>query len=184
MGEIKCFPLYKLITGVLTTVSSKKGEILETLTKEIGEIDYISSFLDFKYTDYYNKEMGDDIKRFFVSFKNLVEPSSLAEIKIQTNRLETQFIENGQGGNVSRKVNFDPGILNLSRLILASTKDNAHRIPLNKGIYGEITLLFNKDDIKPLPWSYIDYQSREYREILFEIRNIYKSDLKKIKNSD
>ncbi|MCL2705321.1 MAG: DUF4416 family protein [Spirochaetaceae bacterium] len=180
MGGIKSFQFYKLITGVLTTVSFRKEEILEALSEEYGEIDYISPFLDFIYTDYYNLEMGEDIKRFFVSFKNLVDPASLADIKIGTNNLEKQFTEIDQNGIESRKVNFDPGILNLSRLILASTKDNAHRIPLSKGIYGEITLLFQKGKAQPLPWSFIDYQSAEYTEILFKIRDIYKSDLKKI----
>ena len=180
MGEIKSFQFYKLIVGVLTTVSFRKEEILEALSKEYGEIDYISPFLDFNYTDYYNREMGEDIKRFFVSFKNLIDPESLAEIKIETNRLEMQFAEINQDGVESRKVNFDPGIMNLSRLILASTKDNAHRIPLSKGIYGEITLLFQKGKVQALPWSFIDYQSAEYTEILFKIRDIYKLDLKKI----
>ena len=245
MGEIKCFDLYKLIVGILTTVEFRKGEILELLTTELGEIDYISSFLDFNYTDYYNREMGANIKRFFVSFRDLVDPSSLADIKIRTNMLEKQFSAgalsrrpclcaernvhvaagdlsrrsqlspgqaqtplshpvkqdseiktmmesfpkrcaernvhvsaNNQDENESRKVNFDPGIMNLSRLILASTKDNAHRIPLSKGIYAEITLLFQKGDFKPLPWSFIDYQSKEYTEILFKIRTIFKEDLK------
>ncbi|MCL2792167.1 MAG: DUF4416 family protein [Spirochaetaceae bacterium] len=182
MGEIKCFPSYKLIIGVLTTVCYKKNEILEVLSGELGEIDYVSSFIDFNYTDYYNREMGDNIKRFFVSFKNLIDPSSLADIKILTNKLEKQFTENNQSGVESRRVNFDPGILNLSRLILASTKDNAHRVPLDKGIYGEITLLFQKKGIQALPWSYIDYQSREYTEIFFEIREIFRSDLKKIED--
>jgi len=182
LGEIKSFPSYKLIIGVLTTVCYKKNEILEVLAKELGEIDYVSSFIDFNYTDYYNREMGDNIKRFFVSFKNLIDPSSLADIKIRTNKLEKQFAENNQSGVESRRVNFDPGILNLSRLILASTKDNAHRVPLDKGIYGEITLLFQKKGIQALPWSYIDYQSREYTEIFFEIREIFRSDLKKIED--
>jgi hypothetical protein len=178
LGEIKCFELYKLIVGVLTTIDFKKDEILESLSKELGEIDYVSSFIDFNYTDYYNREMGNNIKRFFVTFKNLVDPSSLADIKIQTNGLENRFLETNQKGIESRKVNFDPGIMNLSRLILASTKDNAHRMPLDKGIYGEITLLFQKGGIQALPWSYIDYQSKEYAEILFEIRNRFKEDLK------
>ena len=183
MGEIKCFPLYKLIVGVLTTVCFKKDEILELLSKELGEIDYVSSFIDFNYTDYYNREMGDNIKRFFVSFKELTEPSALADIKIHTNELEKRFLEIEQGGIESRKVNFDPGILNLSRLILASTKDNAHRIPLGKGIYGEITLLFQKKQVQALPWSYIDYQSKEYTEIFFKIRDIFKSNLDKIEKN-
>ena len=178
LGEIKCFQLYKLIIGILTTIYSEKEEILKALSEKFGEIDYISPFLDFNYTDYYNREMGDNIKRFFVSFKNLVEPSALADIKIETNKLEKQFSHGTLPlGAESRKVNLDPGIMNLSRLILASTKDNAHRIPLAKGIYGEITLLFQKKGVKALPWSFIDYQSKEYTEILLEIRNIYRANI-------
>jgi hypothetical protein len=174
LGEIKRFEFYKLIVGVLTTVCFRKDEILEVLSNEFGEIDYVSCFMDFNYTTYYNSEMGDNIKRFFVSFKNLIDPSTLADIKIETNRLENRFVADGVE---ARKVNFDPGILNLSRLILASTKDNAHRVPLGKGIYGEITLLFQKGGIQALPWSFKDFQSKEYAEILFELRNIYKQDL-------
>lgn len=41
-----------------------------------------------------------------------------------------------------RKVNLDPGYLEPSKLVLASTKNFSHRIYLNQGIYGEVTLLF------------------------------------------
>ena len=50
-----------------------------------------------------------------------------------------------------RRVNIDRGFLSLSRLILATTKDNAHRIPLEKGIYGEITLLYQKQAFQEMP---------------------------------
>jgi len=204
LGEIKQFDFYKLIIGVLTTVCSRKKEILETLSKEFGEIDYVSRLLDFNYTNYYNSEMGDNIKRFFVSFKELIDPSALADIKIRTNELEKLFVdgtfsqpawrsrgiergaeqsvhaaENGSGEVEARKVNFDPGILNQSRLILASTKDNAHRMPLSKGIFGEITLLFQKHGIQPFHWTFKDFQSPEYAEILLELRAIYKADLER-----
>ena len=204
MGEIKSFDFYKLIIGVLTTVGFRKDEILESLSKKFGEIDFVSHFLDFNYTNYYNSEMGDNIKRFFVSFKELIDPSALADIKIRTNELEKLFVEGtfsqpawrsrnsecsvGQsvhsaeissGGLEARKVNFDPGILNQSRLILASTKDNAHRMPLYKGIFGEITLLFQKQGIQTFPWTFKDFRSPEYAEILLELRSIYKAALER-----
>ena len=39
-----------------------------------------------------------------------------------------------------RAVNVDPGYVDGARLVLASTKDHAHRIWLRDGIYAEVTL--------------------------------------------
>lgn len=182
MGAIKCFSGYKLIAGILFSEGYRKENITGALEKEIDEIDYVSPVLDFNYTDYYSLEMGGAIKRFFVSFRKLVSPEKLSDIKILSNDIEKRFSAagvhgaTGPGDNLRRKVNIDPGILNGSRLILASTKDNAHRVPLDKGIYGEVTLLFSKGSWQPLPWTYIDYCSPEYWKILSDIRNRYKSE--------
>lgn len=182
MGFVKSFKNYKLLIGVLTALednSAGKEPILEDLTKEFGEIDYISTLLDFNFTSYYDKEMGDNIKRFFVSFKTLVKPESLASIKLITNQIEDCFIL----GDSNRQVNLDPGILNSSRFILATTKDNVHRIPLRDGIYGEITLLYKRGCFEELPWTYTDYKSDKYKKILSKIREIYKENLKSLKQS-
>ncbi len=94
----------------------------------------------------------------------------IAEIKLQTNRVEEQFREAG-----GRKVNIDPGLLCLSRFILVTTKESAHRIPLSGGIHAEITLLFHKGSFRPLEWTYPDYRSPEYLHVLNEIRGLYKA---------
>jgi hypothetical protein len=140
-------------------------------------VDYASPVLPFTFTDYYQKEMGPVISRRFLSFRELVPPQRLADIKIKTNKLEETYIAGG-----GRKVNLDPGLLNLSRFILATTKDNSHRIPLSKGIYAELTLQFSRKDFRILPWTYPDYAAREYRDILIQIRDIFKADLKRREN--
>jgi hypothetical protein len=141
--------------------------------------------MEFNYTDYYNSEMGENIIRIFVSFKDLVDPSSLADIKIKTNYLETfysvrPYSDLQKDEEVKRKVNFDPGLLCASRLILATTKDNVHRIPVRDGIYEEITLIFRRGRFEALPWTYADYRTEEYAKEFLKIREIYKSDLKKL----
>ena len=178
MGEISFFQKHKLIVGILTTLYDRIDEIIKTLSDEIGEIDFVSDLMDFNYTDYYNSEMGDNIKRLFVSFRKHADPSSLAKIKIHTNYLERLFITRDHENNELRKVNFDPGMLCSSRLILASTKDNVHRIPLSDGIYGEVTLIYRRGKFEHLPWTYADYKSDEYSIVLSRIRDIYKADLK------
>jgi len=185
LGEIKCFQKHKLIIGILTTLSSRQDEIIKTLSDEIGEIDYISPLMDFNYTDYYDSEMGDNIRRVFVSFKNLVDPSKLADIKIHTNYLEKLYSvrvksDEKHDGEEHRRVNFDPGLLCSSRLILATTKDNVHRVPVRDGIYEEVTLIFRGGRFEALPWTYADYRTEEYEKVFMKIREIYKSGLKAI----
>lgn len=176
MGDINKYLQEKLIIGVLISSKIEKDIINKYLESIFGEIDYESSLIDFEYTDYYNNEMGQSIKRYFLSFEKLVDPSDLSDIKIKTNEIEEKYSEEGR-----RKVNLDPGIMSSSKFILATTKDNAHRIPLQKGIFGEITLSYYKKNFKPFEWTYIDYQSKEYSDILKDIRIIYTKQLKELK---
>ena len=167
MGQIGNFQKEKLVIPVLSTLPEVREVLLRLLTDSFGPIDYESPLLDFNYTDYYTPEMGQNIKRFFLSFRDLVDPEKLAEIKIETNRLEDSLALGGL-----RRINLDPGLLCLSRFVLATTKENAHRIPLQRGIFGEITLIYRNKEFQPLPWTYPDYASQEYRRILNEIRQI------------
>ena len=173
MGEIKKFINEKLIIGILLGKNCELSQVLSIISKEFGEIDYTSHPVDFTYTKYYTKEMGNDIKRYFVSLRNLSNPENLSKIKIITNKIEEKF-----SLNKNRIVNLDPGFLSLNRLILASTKNNGRRIPLQNGIYGEITLIYINKEFQPLEWTYPDYASKEYKEILSEIRTLYKENLK------
>lgn len=176
MGGIGVFTPEKLVIPVLTTRINRVPELKEALELRFGPVDYQSAELPFEYTKYYIPEMGDNIKRLFFSFEKLVDPQTLAEIKIETNSLEDLLAEDGK-----RKINLDPGLLALSRFVLATTKENAHRIPLSKGIYAEITLLYSGGDFHALPWTYPDYAAPEYREILRDIRALLAGQLKLLK---
>lgn len=172
MGEIVPFTPEKLIVGILCSRQEYVPKVEKRLCEFFGPIDYTSDLIPFTFTAYYDGEMGGQIQRYFVSFERLVSPEQLASHKVQTNQLETEFMEAGQ-----RRVNLDPGLLSLGKLILASTKDNAQRIPLADGIYGEITLIFRRKEYTPLPWTYRDYQSDSYQRILLAIRGRYKQQL-------
>ncbi len=116
--------------------------------------------------------MGTPILRFFLAFRELVDPSRLAAVKGESNTLEERWRRDGR-----RAVNLDPGLLALSRFVLATTKENAHRIPLSGGIYAEVTLLYARGGFRPLEWTYPDYRSPEYLAILNDIRTRYKEQL-------
>jgi hypothetical protein len=174
LGSESYFIKEKLIVGMLISRMEFLESAKKALIGEFGPLDYEKGPISFDYTHYYDKEMDTPIERCFFSFKELVDPSRLADIKIFTNGLEEKYAIEGQ-----RKINLDPGLMALSRFVLATTKDNAHRIALKRGIYAEVTLLYRKKNFEVLEWTYPDYRSRENRDILKEIRVLYKEDLKK-----
>ena len=112
--------------------------------------------------------MGKGLTRRFISFSKLIPIQDLYRIKLYTNRLEEKF-----SVAKHRQINIDPGYLDLAKLVLASTKDYAHRIFLRKGIFAEITLTYRQDSFSRNDWTYPDYCSKEYIEIFNQIRKLY-----------
>ena len=170
MGTAGVFGREKLVMAILISATGRKEELVSHLVGRWGPVDFASDPFPFTFTHYYDAEMGPPIDRFFISFEQLVDPASLARTKQETNGIEDLFREKG-----SRKVNLDPGLLSLPRFVLATTKDNAHRIALVDGIYAEITLLYGKGGFQPLPWTYPDFRSEPTLSILNKIRALYKS---------
>lgn len=145
------------------------------LTKRFGKIDFESAVLDFGHTKYYREEMGEGLKRRFISFSRLIRPSRLAAIKLLTNKIEQKMC----AGRPGRVINIDPGCLGLAKLVLATTKDHSHRIYLSKGIYAEVTLFYRDKSFRPCEWTYPDYRTQEYADIFNEIRAIYAKQLRR-----
>jgi hypothetical protein len=170
MGTPGAFTPEKLVIGVLTSRARRREELLSLLSERWGPADFSCDPFPFTFTDYYDAEMGPPIERFFVSFERLIDPSILARVKRETNGIEDRFRE-----ETLRKVNLDPGLLSLSRFVLATTKESAHRIPLEGGIYAEVTLLYQKGGFRPLAWTYPDFRSERTLSILNGIRALYKA---------
>ena len=74
-------------------------------------------------------------------------------------------------------MNLDPGLLELGKLILATTKDQAHRIYLRDGIFAEVTLRYHAGAWQPWPWTYADYREPALAEFLQEAREVYRMRL-------
>lgn len=164
----------KLIAGFIFNKPEffEKAKII--LKKNFGQIDFESEPLVFNHTSYYEKEFGKGLQRSFVSFKKLIPAQDLPRIKITTNKIEKQFSVKG-----FRLINIDPGYLDLSKLVLATTKDYKHRIYLNKGIFAEVTLVYQDKSFNAWEWTYPDYKTEEYKAIFNRIREIYAGQIKK-----
>ena len=72
----------------------------------------------------------------------------------------------------SRPVNIDPGYVDLSKLVLATTKDAGHRIYLGHGMYAEVTLRHVHGGWETLPWTYPDYTKAEYHDFFTQVRRL------------
>jgi hypothetical protein len=177
MGQISPPPAVKLFTGILTSLPAIIPEVESCLSAKFGAIDLRSGEFPFDLTRYYEEEMGSPIIRFFVAFETLFAPEQLAIVKTATNDLETEFAARQIG--VRRPVNLDPGYLEQSKIVLASTKNFYHRILLADGIYGEVTLHYSKHAWQAFPWSFPDFRSGRYDEFFTKLRRVYRQQLGK-----
>ncbi len=172
MGEAPKFTFGKLFIAVLCRPDVDVETLLTDLALVYGPVKQPTRFFSFAHTAYYEPEMGPDLRRFFVVIEALYDPSQLAETKLNSTALEKKYAD-GQG----RRVNLDPGILFLHNLILLSTKNFAHRIPLSQGIYAEVTLIYQNKKWVSLPWTFPDYQTEGYHALFHEIRHDYQIQL-------
>jgi hypothetical protein len=178
VASIREFNLVKLFVGVLVSDSRLASDVEEALIPLYGAIDHSSIILPFTSTDYYAMEMGANVQRAFFSFEQLIEAERLPAIKKETNALEETLAALMPA--FPRPVNLDPGYVENAKVILASAKNFYHRIHLGGGIFGEVTMHFRTDHIQFFPWTFPDYQTREYQEFFLKVRQIYRSQLKQM----
>ena len=164
------FEKEKLIVGVIYHDTDIYDSAISILKGEFGEIDNTSEVFSFskEYSSYYDGELGGEGMRIILSFKETVDPSRQAEIKLFTNSIEEKFSVDGK-----RRINLDPGFISHGRLLLATTKKTGFRIPLSDGIYSELTLFWARGAWHKLPWTYRDYQSERVQRFLTKTRKIY-----------
>ena len=169
-------PAVKLFVGMLSAHADLLEVARAMLEDEHGPVDAASDLIDFDFTRYYEPEMGSGLKRQFLSFAQLVAPDRLARIKLRTNEIEREIALRHR--TAARPVNLDPGYLTLSKVILATTKDHAHRIYLADGIYAEVTLSWRDRAWRPWPWTYPDYVTDAYVGFFSRVREGYAAQLK------
>ncbi len=172
MGAIKIPPPAKLVCGVLFNPAVEWAFVEDALAADFGEIDLHSPTWPFDFTDYYDHETGPGVQRTFVAFERLVAMDALPDIKRRTNEIEAELARR-LDVPAPRPVNLDPGYVDAAKLVLATTKDQAHRIYLRDGLYAEVTLTFRGGRFEAWPWTYLDYASGRYHEFFGQVRGRY-----------
>ena len=178
MGILRDPKPAKYFVGLLSSDVELLSSVETDLTAIFGAIDARSEILPWNLTKFYESEMGAGLLRRFVSFSQLDSPGNLARIKLQTQDVEHQYRSAGPR-RTGRRVNIDPGYLDVGKVVLASTKNAGHRIFLQSGIYAEATLLYYDGAFQACPYTYPDYLWVETLSFLSSVRSAYLEQLRK-----
>lgn len=163
-------PRVKLITGVLYPDEPHLEWVAERLEEIFGSVERTLSGILFDHTDYY-REIAPRLFRGFFSFSGLWPAGGLADWKRASCELEKR-------SGPTRTVNIDPGYVDGARLVLASTKDHAHRIYLREGIFAEVTLRYSGKAWHPYDHTFPDFASGIYDTFLDAARTDWLRDVK------
>jgi Domain of unknown function (DUF4416) len=162
----------KIFAAIIFAKNAQVYGCIKRLEKRLGRSDFISQTLPFRYTTYYEKEMGAELSRIIITFKPLMRRDKLVRIKHFTSELEVAYSIHGK-----RQINLDPGYIAPEHLILATGKGYYHRPYLGRGVYADLTLVYQKREFKPLKWTYPDYRTMNLRRIFKNLRDRYMLEL-------
>ena len=161
----------KLIIGAI--YADPQGLIKAKSAMQIQgwEIQHQSEEFPFDKTDYYSTEMGEGLRRCFLSIKGLQSLEHSADWKLKTVEIEQQLSNKGK-----RRINLDPGYLDLSKVVLLSGKEGSHKIFLRNGVWADLVLLKDKGGYRNLPWTFPDIGTGRYDHFFLQIRAEFKKE--------
>jgi hypothetical protein len=174
MGQTKIYPPVKFFAAITFATDAILDDINESLQELFSEIDDLSTVFPFsKFTTYYEMEMGADLRKKIITFRELQPAETLVDYKMATNQLESRYLKDGK-----RQINIDPGYLCAAKMILATTKDYDHRIYLNRGIFGDVHYRYQQGAWRINDWTYPDYKQSFIKDFFQSVRETYLTQLR------
>ena len=175
MGKIQKHLPVKLISAITFHPELDIESVLNKIEDLHSSCDMRSEIYEFSvFTSYYEQEMNDRLKKYFVSFEKLFNPEELPYLKVKTNMIEEEYLVNGK-----RRVNIDPGYITQAKVVLATTKNYSHRIYLGKGIFGDVHMQYSNNSYQPQSWTYPDYKDAQNIIFFNQVRRRYLEQLGK-----
>ena len=169
MGQLRLHPPALLLLAAFSRYETALDWARDRAQQAWGKIAHESPRFEFTQTDYYQAEMGTDLRKTFWVFSRPFDPAELPRIKLLTNRWEEEYAAANPTPE-PRPLNLDPGYLTLAKLVLASTKDHSHRLYLGEGIYGEVTLYYSGRRWQAREWTYADYRRDDFQQFFTQCR--------------
>ena len=161
----------KLIIGAIYADQKWLIKAKSSMQRQGWEIQYQSQEFPFDQTDYYSTEMGEGLKRCFLSIKGLQSLELSTDWKLKTAEIEQQLSNKGK-----RRINLDPGYLDLSKVVLLSGKEGSHKIYLRNGVWADLVLLKDKVGYRNFPWTFPDIRTGRYDDFFLQLRAEFKKE--------
>ncbi len=172
MGQIANHPPVLAIVAAFSRYPEALAWGQEQAVAAWGPLALVSDPFEFVETNYYEPTMGPGIRKQFWAFERLADPGELPGWKAQSNTWETTYAKLARHAE-PRPLNLDPGYLTLAKLVLASTKDHAHRIYLGHGMYAEVTLHYRHRRWQHHDLTFPDYRRADYQEFFTRCRDYF-----------
>jgi hypothetical protein len=157
------------VCSCLTAEPSLLPGVESTLTRAFGPVALKSEPFPFDTSDYYREEMGEPIERTWLCFRDLAGAEGLPEWRFATGRIEDAMTLGGK-----RRVNLDPGYLDLGKLVLASLKEAPDKIYLGRGVWAHTCLQYRFGGFEAPDHSFPDFKDGRFRPFMEEARALYK----------
>jgi len=167
--KLKPAPVLR-VCSCLTGLPELLPEVEAELVRAFGEVALKSVPFAFDTSEYYRPEMGEGLQRTWYGFRDLCPAERLVEARLKTGEIEDRFAVEGR-----RRVNLDPGYLDLGKLVLASLKEAPDKIHMGDGVWAHVCLQFRDGKFTAPDHSFPDFKDGRFDELMLEARELYKS---------
>jgi len=174
MGDTRPHPPILPLVAVITRYAEALDWAKAKLAQAYGPPALVSQTFLFGETSYYDATMGPGLGKTFLAFDAGFDAGELAAVKHRTNAWEAEYAALARHPE-PRPLNFDPGYITAAKLVLASTKDHAHRIYLGDGMYAEITLMYRHGAWQSHEFTFPDYRRPDFHDFFTICRNRVKT---------
>ena len=174
MARPKAPPPTLQIVAIFSRHECALDWVSQRIAQQWGSLALASPRFDHSETNYYAAEMGSDLIKQFLVIEGYYDPARLPQSKLMSNAWEDELAGAGQYSE-TRPLNIDPGYVTLTKLVLASCKDRAHRIYLDQGVYAEECLYYLDHGWQSRPWTYPDYQRSDFQAFFERARSLLKT---------
>lgn len=162
-----------VVLGLLSSQPELAVEAAAQLAGPWGGVDLLGEPQSFDHSSYYEKEMGAGLQRRFCSFGDLIAADKLVALKEKAWEIEQQYMVGGH-----RQVNLDPGMLDATKVVLASFKPGPQKLYLGGGVWADMVLFFTNRAYQPLLWTFPDLREGPHLELFTRARRRYKELLR------
>jgi hypothetical protein len=159
----------KLYVADLFAAEALLAQALVALEARFGAVDVRGAPVPFDHTDYYAPELGRGLRRTIAAFAELVPPPFIVAAKWAARDIERALSQAGR-----RRVNLDVGFLDAFKVTLASFKERGNKVYLDRDVWLDIQLTFERGKLHPLPWTFPEFRAARYDADLLRIRARYR----------